>query len=69
MFNNHDYYVMFKMFIIKKIFGFSCWETIYKITNYNQNGSYIYYPNEHCFQYDPDFNFLSPVQFPPRLTS
>ena len=69
MFTNHEYYVMFKLFIVKKMFGFACWTTNYNITTCNTNGSYIYYPNEATYEYDPDFMFLSPDHFPPRLTS
>ena len=69
MFNNHEYYVMFKMFIVQNLIRIACWKNNYTTTTCNTNGSYIYYPNEAYYEYDPDFMFLSPAHFPPRLTS
>jgi hypothetical protein len=67
MFSTVKYYDVFKTFIFQHLFGWvSCIKKKSKSTR--KKGSYINHPNS-TFIYDPDFSFVSPDKFPPKLPS
>ena len=66
MFSTVKYYNVFKTFIVQNLFGWvSCIKNRSKSTN--KKGSYINFPDS-TLRYDPDFSFVSPDKFPPKLS-
>ena len=65
MYPTVTYYNMFKKFIFQHLFG---WVSCIKIdsNSTNKNGALIHHPNSTLI-YDPEFSFLSPSEFPPKL--
>ena len=65
MFSTVNIYNAFKTFIYQHLFG---WVSCIKKTSKSiyKQGSYIRDTNSTLI-YDPDFSFLSPIEFPPKL--
>ena len=65
MFSTVKYYDIFKTFIFKQLFGWvSCIKN--KTKTSKKKGSYINHPDSTLI-YDPEFSFVSPDKFPPKL--
>jgi hypothetical protein len=65
MFSTVKYYKLFKTFIVKHLFGWvSCIK--HRVRPSKKKGSFINHPNSPIV-YDPDFSFVSPETFPPKL--
>jgi hypothetical protein len=65
MFSTVSYYNKFKKFIFQHLFG---WVSCINVdsNSINKQGSYIRLSNTNII-YDPEFSFLSPTEFPPKL--